>query len=115
MKRRRLLKIGAILGVLLPMLGLAFIIPTLGEEPSNPPTVVDSPAEIKELRAEIESLKGWIETLERQASTHSVFPYTNPSDVLRNQFPGLPSDQLPKGSVRKSFNGMTYYIIPLRN
>ena len=110
MKTRRLLTIIAMLSLSLLVFLIAFDSVILGDEKASEPTTETLILQIQALRKEIEVLKERISKLESGQEMPSIVPEDLPSvDTIPNM------NQLPRGSVRREINGMTYYIIPLQD
>lgn len=61
-------------------------------------------AELKSLRSQVESLKKRVATLETQQAERTI-------KDLRSTISETPP--IPKGWLKRQFNGMPYYVIPL--
>ena len=110
MKMERLLTIIAVLSLSLLVFLIAFNSVTLGDEKASESTTETLISQIQDLRKEIAALKERINKLESEQKTPPVVPRDPPSvDTIPHM------NQLPKGSIRKEINGMTYYIIPLQD
>ena len=110
MKMGRLLTIIAVLSLSLLVFLVAFNSVILGDEKGSEPTMETLISQVQDLRKEIEALKERISKLENGRKMPSIGPEDLPSvDTIPH------IDQLPKGSVRREINGMTYYIIPLQD
>ena len=110
MKMGRLLTIIAVLSLSLLVFLVAFNSVILGDEKASEPTTETLVSQIQDLRKEIEVLKERINELENGRKISPTVPW-DPSSV--DTIPEI--NQLPKGSVRREINGMTYYIIPLQD
>ncbi|MHC4580925.1 MAG: hypothetical protein ACYS14_05670 [Planctomycetota bacterium] len=64
---------------------------------------------IARLRARISSMERRIERLEKRLQTSTV----RPSPAPRRPSRPPRAQSLPKGSQRRQFNGMPYYLVPL--
>ena len=118
MKTRRLLTIIAALSISLLVFLIAFNSVILGNEKASEPTTETLILQIQDLRKEIKDLKERIGRLEDGQKIPPTVPQAQspivPEDLSSiNTIPNI--DQLPKGSVRRAINGMTYYIIPLQD
>ena len=139
MKMGRLLTIIAVLSLSLLVFLIAFNSVILGVEKASEPTTEMLISQIQDLQKEIETLKERIGKLESGQKMRPTVPQV-PSPTVPEDLPSvdinpkvapivppdvpqdLPSvdripgiNQLPKGSVQKEINGMTYYIIPLQD
>ena len=132
MKTGRLLTIIAVLSLSLLVFLIAFNSVILGDEKASESTTETLISQIQDLQKEIETLKERISKLESGQkmrptvledlpsvnSTPRVITPAEPRAIPRDLSPVdiIPEiNQLPKGSVRKEINGMTYYIIPLQD
>ena len=107
MKTGRLLTIIAVLSLSLLVFLIVFNSVVLGDEKASEPTTDTLISQIQDLQKEIEALKERISRLEGESP---AAPWDLPSvDTIPHV------DQLPKGSVRREINDMTYYIIPLQD
>ena len=118
MKTGRLLTIIVLLSLSLLVFLIAFNSTILGDEKVSESTTETLILQIQALRKEIEDLKERIGRLEDGQKIPPTVPQVGPPIVPRdlppvNTIPHM--DQLPKGSVRREINGMTYYIIPLQD
>ncbi len=110
MKMGRLLTIIAVLSLSLLVFLITFNSVILGDEKASESTTETLISQIQDLQKEIEALKERISKLESGQKMPSIVPEDLPSvDTIPH------IDQLPKGSMRKEINGMTYYIIPLQD
>lgn len=139
MKMSRLLTIIAVLSLSLLVFLIAFNSVILGDDKASESTTEMLLSQIQDLRKEIEALKERISKLESEQKIPPAVPQV-PSPTVPEDLPSidinpkvapivppdvpqdLPSvetipkiNQLPKGSVQKEINGMTYYIIPLQD
>ncbi len=118
MKMGRLLTIIVLLSLSLLVFLIAFNSVILGNEKASEPTTETLILQIQDLRKEIKDLKERIGRLEDGQKIPPTVPQAQspivPEDLSSiNTIPNI--DQLPKGSVRRAINGMTYYIIPLQD
>ena len=139
MKMSRLLTIIAVLSLSLLVFLIALSSVILGDEKASEPTTEMLLSQIQDLQREIDTLKERISKLESEQKIPPAVPQV-PSPTVPEDLPSvdinpkvapivppdvpqdLPSveaipeiNQLPKGSVQKEINGMTYYIIPLQD
>ena len=73
--------------------------------------------DIAELKKQISSLDERIKSLEKQLENAKIVVWSPTGDSLEYVIPGFQLRQrlLPKGSVRRDFNGMPFYIVPIKN
>lgn len=118
MKTNRLSMIIAAVGVLSLIFVAAFTSSILGDQKVPNPTTEELVSKIQSLQEEIDKLKDRIAELEikqRVSPGHPQDLYTiEPSPNVVPDGNQLPKG-FPKGSSRREFNGMTYYIIPLQD
>ena len=110
MKMGRLLTIIAVLSLSLLVFLIASNSVILGDEKASESTTETLISQIQDLQKEIEVLKERLSKLENEQEIPPVVPRDPP---FVDAIPHM--DQLPKGSIRKEINGMTYYIIPLQD
>jgi hypothetical protein len=120
MKTSRSVAVIATLCLLSLIFGVAFNSIIWGDEKPPKPTMDDLVLQLQDLKAEIRMLKARITGLEAKQRQHErEHSVRQPGIQLQPEIPPpsiVPAyPQMPKGSVRKEINGMTYYIIPLQN
>lgn len=126
MKTSRLLAIIAVLSISLLVFLIALNSVILGNDKTSELTTETLISQIRDLQKEIEVLKERISRLEGGQEIRPTVPQDlpalpklkTPSTVPRdlpsvNAIPDI--NQLPKGTVKREINGMTYYIIPLQD
>ena len=94
---------------MLTIVALGIMAPVRGAAPTTQP----------DLAAENARLKARVVELEAQVKTLTDLLHRGGHPAVRNfEFsltPGPTSPRMPQGSVRKEFNGIEFYIVPLRS
>ena len=98
-----------------PVLGLCILwsITALADEPASP----DRPPDVADLREEIAALKAHVERLEQRIDELSQ--QKQPVQILWRQGKAVEPPQrgreVPEDWTPREFNGMRYYIVPLKS
>lgn len=103
------------------LLGLGILVAGIAAAGPADESKQDLAAEVQALRKQVQALEKRLKTLESASSSVITLPAPNrdpdylpapggPADAWRIE---SPTRDLPPGSVRKEFNGSSYYVIPI--
>jgi len=84
----------------------------------SPRRSIQAHSEVEELREEIAGLRQRIEDVERRLKDHAIVPMPRNDNgrqpMIDELLRELPPRQVPPGWVPYEFNGMRFYVIPVK-
>ena len=117
MRKSRLPTIIAMASISLLVFLIAFNSVILGNEKTVEPTMETLISQVQNLEKVVKTLKDRVSKLEGGQKILPTVPQVK-SPIVPEDLPSVNTtphmNRLPKGSVQREINGMTYYIIPLQ-